>query len=299
MPHSVERPRRVVSAIVWCMSETTPAPRAYVLGGELRHARENAGIGVRQLAGKLELSHSVIVRWEKGERLPSPESVSAVAVALGLSAAERDRLVQAAKDAASEPVNSVSIGVAGMADALTTLMGFERAATSITDVSPLLVPGLLQTADYARMVIGDSPDAEARVAVRLGRRDVITRERNPVQYTAYILESVLYQQVGESLLVDQLRMMRKLADLPNVCIRVIPDDVVFTPAHMGPYVLLEFDKAAPVVHLEHLRSSVFLRDADDVEVYKEARAELDRMAMSPTDSIRFIADVIDKVETTE
>lgn len=280
------------------MTETTPAPRAYVLGADLRHEREQAGIRVRKLAEQLGLSHSVIVRWEKGQRIPSPESVSAVAVALGLPAATRDRLIQDAKDAAAEPVNSVSVGVAGMADALTTLMGFERIATSITDVSPLLMPGLLQTSDYARMIIGDSPDSETRVAVRMGRRDVITRERQPVEYTAYILEAVLHHQGGGPMHIDQLQAMRKLTDLPNVCVRVVPGDAQTSPAHMGPFVLLEFDKATPVVHLEHLRSSVFLRDQGDVEAYKEARADLNEMAMSAEDSATLIADVINRMEAT-
>lgn len=280
------------------MTETTPTPRAYVLGAELRQARETAGLGLRRLAEQLGVSHSVIVRWEHGERIPSTESVSAVAVALGLPGSERDRLIQAARDAATEPVNTVSVGVAGMADALTTLMGFEQSVTSITDVSPLLFPGLLQTSDYARLIIGESPDMEARVAVRIGRRDVITRERQPVQYTAYILESLLHQRLNALLMVDQLRLIRKLASLPNVCVRVVSSNIETSPAHMGPFVLLEFEKASPIVHLEHLQSSVFLRDSDDVKIYQEARADLEKMAMSPDDSIGLITDIINKMETS-
>lgn len=282
--------------MVWCMSETTPTPRAYILGGELRHAREKAGLTLRKLAERLDVSHSVIVRWEKGERIPSTESVSAVAAVLGIPAVERDRLIAGAREAADEPVNSVSVGIAGMSAALSALMEFERTAVSITDVSPLLIPGLLQSSDYARAIIGDDPEAEAKVAVRIGRRDVLTRERRPVRYTSYVLESALYQRVGDHVMADQLRTVGKLASLPNVRVRVIPASVGFTAAHMGPFVLLEFAKAEPVVHLEHLRSSVFLRDRGDVEAYKAARDDLDRVAMSPTDSAELIADAINRTE---
>jgi transcriptional regulator with XRE-family HTH domain len=275
-------------------TSTTPTPRAYILGAELRHAREGAGLGLRELAKRLDVSHSVIVRWEKGERLPSTVNTSALLAILGVSSAERDRIIETVREAWDEPVNSVSVGVAGMADQLTALMEFERNATAITDVSPLLIPGLLQTSDYSRAIIGDSPDSEAKVAVRLGRRDVITRHRSPVQYQAMIAESVLYQPVGAEVLTDQLRLVHQLSDQDNVCIRVIPTSAGFTPAHAGPFVLLEFDKAEPVVHLEHHRSSAFLRDPGDVRAYLAARDDLERVAMSPEASGGLIADVINR-----
>lgn len=280
------------------MTETTPTPRAYVLGGDLRRARENAGLGLRQLATRLDVSHSVIVRWEKGERVPSTESVSAVAAVLGLPGVDRDRLVQAARYAATEPVNSVSVGADGENDVLTTLMEFERVATAVTDVAPLLVPGLLQTADYARGILGDAPDPTTKVAVRLGRRDIITRPTDPVPYTAYILETVLHGQTDWPGAADQLRLLLKLGELPNVTVRAVPTGQGVTAAHMGPFVLLEFAGAEPVVHLEHLRSGVFLRDQSDVQTYRDARAELERVAMSPTDTAGLIANVIERTETT-
>ncbi len=55
---------------------------------------------------------------------------------------------------------------------------------------------------------------------------------------------------------------------------------------------------APAIYLEHLRSSVFLRDVNDIEAYKEARAGLDWMVLSPADSNEFIADVSENKETT-
>lgn len=275
-------------------TSTTPTPRAYIVGAELRDARERAGLGLRELAKRLDVSHSVIVRWEKGERLPSTVNTSALLAILGVSSAERDRIVATVGEAWDEPVNSVSVGIAGMADQLTALMEFERHATAITSVSPLLIPGLLQTSDYSRAIIGDTPESEAKVAVRLGRRDVITRHRSPAQYQAMIAESVLYQPIGAEVMEDQLRLVHKLAEQDNVRIRIIPTSAGFTPAHAGPFVLLEFDKAGPVVHLEHHRSSVFLRDPGDVQAYLSAREDLERVAMSPEASAGLIADVINR-----
>lgn len=288
--------------IVWCMAGTTPAPRAYILGAELRDARLQAGLGVRELAKQLDLSHSVIVRWEKGERVPSTESVSAVLAVLRVSSRERDRIIANAREAVGEPVNSVSVGIAGMAEQLTALLEFERTATAITDVSPLLVPGLLQSASYVRAIMGSglpASETDTRVTLRLGRRDIITRDDSPVRYNALIGEAVLSQLIGSrAVLADQLRLINKLGSLKNVTVRIIPTSAGFTPALAGPFVLLEFAKAEPVVHLEHHRSSVFLRDEGDVRAYLAALEDLERVLMSPQESAGLITDAIKRMETT-
>lgn len=285
--------------MVWCMSgTTTPAPRAYILGSELRDARSQAGLGLRQLATRLDLSHSVIVRWERGERVPSTESVSAVCAVLSLPGAQRDRLLELAREAVDEPTNLVSVGSTGEQDQLAALLEFERTATTITNVSPVLMPGLVQTSDYARAILGGIPNADKMVSLRMGRRDIITRRRNPARYMAFILESVLHQPIGDrEVQLDQLEYLRELAERGNAEIRVIPAHAGFTPAHAGPFVLLEFAKAPPVVHLEHHRSSAFLRDQGDVEAFLAARKEIDRVAMSPEDTTKLIADVANRWET--
>lgn len=284
------------------MSETTPAPRAYVLGAELRDARDKSGLTLRQLAAKLDVSHSVVVRWEKGERVPSTESVAAYCAVLGLTTTARERLMRLAREAVSEPANTVSVGPAGEADQLAALLEFERIATSITDVSPILIPGLLQTADYARAIMSagiPAGETDKRVMMRLGRRELITRRREPVRFAAFILEATLRQSIGgPAVMAEQLQFLLEMAERDNVRVRVIPSSAGWTPAHAGPFVLLEFAKAAPVVHLEHHRSSAFLRDEADVTAFVQARDDIERVAMSPQDSAELIADVINREETT-
>lgn len=283
----------------WCMDGTNDVnPQAHVLGGEIRSFRGSAGLTQRALAARVGKSHSVIVRWERGSRVPPVEGVHDLSRALELSAADRERLVQLARAAADEPANEVSSGPDEKADALTTLIDFERSATAIVDVGSLLVPGLMQTTDYARAVIGESKDADTKAAIRVGRREIITRRRNPVEYTAYVHESALYQQVGRDLMVDQLGMIHELAQLPNVNVRVVTTKAGITWAHLGAFVLLEFARAAPIVHVETLSTASFLRDQNDVDRHQEARASLDQTAMNPGESIQFIADILKRLETT-
>ncbi|PRW63172.1 helix-turn-helix domain-containing protein [Actinopolyspora mortivallis] len=283
------------------MAETTnPAPRAYLLGSELRYARTQAHMTMRDLAERLDLSHSVIVRWENGSRVPSSDSVSAVCAVLGLSSSERDRLAEMAREAAAEPANSVSVGSTGEQDQLAALLEYERNASAITDVAPVLMPGLTQTSDYVRAIVGtENGDLDKWVNMRLGRKDIITRRRNPTHYVAFLLEVVLHQQIGDrETHIDQLHHLIELGKCDNVEIRVIPTTAGWTPAHTGPFVLLEFDRADPVVHLEHHRSSATLRDKDDVTAYLEARDHLARAAMTPEDSIGHIAAVVNRLENT-
>ncbi|WP_342752515.1 helix-turn-helix transcriptional regulator [Actinopolyspora alba] len=289
------------SFTVWCMTGTTNlAPRAYILGSELREARVGAGMTVRKLATQLDVSHSVVVRWERGGRVPSTESVSAMCAVLDLPSHQRDRLLELTREAASEPVNSVSVGATGEGDQLTALLEFERTSTAITDVSPLLMPGLLQTGDYARAIMGTGvPNVDERVALRLGRSDVITRRKAPAAYTAFILDSVLHQAVGdEEVMAEQLLHLTEMSQRGNVEVRVIPRHLGWTPAHAGPFMLLEFERASPVVHLEHHRSSAFLRDEGDVSAFVDARDDIDRLAMSAEESRELITETIERLEAT-
>ncbi|NYH80728.1 transcriptional regulator with XRE-family HTH domain [Actinopolyspora biskrensis] len=279
---------------------TNLAPRAYILGSELRKARQQAGFTLRKMATQLDVSHSVVVRWERGGRVPSTESVSALCAVLELPSHQRERLLDLTREAAAEPVNSVSVGATGEGDQLTALLEFERTATTITDVSPLLMPGLLQTGDYAQAIMGTGvPNVDERVTLRLGRRDVITRRRAPVNYTAFILESVLHQPVGDNeVMNEQLWHLIEMGQRDNIEVRVIPQRLGWTPAHAGPFMLLEFERASPVVHLEHHRSSAFLRDEGDVSAFIEAREDIDRLAMSAQETRELIADATERLETT-
>ncbi|MDA3629035.1 helix-turn-helix transcriptional regulator [Saccharopolyspora sp. WRP15-2] len=285
------------------MSETTPAPRAYVLGAELRDARNKAGLGLRQLATKLDVSHSVVVRWERGQRVPSTEAVSALCAVLGMNGTTRERLMKLTREAVSEPPNTVSVGATGEADQMAALLEFERMATAITEVSPVIVPGMLQTADYASAIMSagiPSGETDKRVMMRLGRRDLITRRRAPVRFTAVMLESALHQSIGgPEVMLDQLHFLLEMGERGNVEIRVVPSAAGWTPAHAGPFVLLEFAKAEPVVHLEHHRSSAFLRDEADVKAFVSAREDVEQSAMSSEDTADLIARIIDQEETPE
>lgn len=277
------------------MAGTGATPRAHALGAEIRHARTEAHIGFRDLARRLGMSHTVLSHWESGRRAPSAEDLSGLLGVLGVTGDERDYMLELAR-AAADP-NWVTPGVGKQ---LSALMEYERTATAISEVNPLLVPGLLQTSDYARAIMdrsgASSGDANHKVTLRVGRRDALERG---IEFTALIGEHVLlYPPCERSIMAAQLRHLLACAERDNVTIQAVPMDSEWTPMHSGPFLLLEFRRATPVVHLEHYRSAVTLTDARDARDFRDAKDKVREVAMSPDRTTELIAEVADKMETT-
>lgn len=281
------------------MAGTTPKARA--LGAELRKARERAGLGLRQLAAQLGTSHATVSRWETGARSPKPEDVAAYLAKVDASAELRAELVDLARD--PDGSHWLSVGMPDQHRQLAALLEIERETTKITAVSPLLVPGLLQTGDYARaiMTVGEVPDDEIdmRVAVRLGRRDAIMR-KNAAELRAFIGESVLHQLIGgPSVMADQFRALLKFSEMPNVELRIIPMRTEWHPGLEGPFSLDEFDDRTPVVHLENRVSALFLHEPEEVGAYLRAVDKIAEVAMSQEQSVELIGDAVTRTEKAE
>lgn len=298
MHRSVELSATHGAAILWHMAGTTP--KAVAIGSELRRAREDAGLSARQLADKLGLSHTTIGRWEKGERSPRPVDVATVLSALGADNGIREELVELARD--TDGSHWVATTLPEQQRQIAALLEIERDATAITDVSAMLIPGLLQTGDYARaiMTAGGIPDidVETRVAVRLGRREAITRTDRPARLVAFVDESALYRMIGgHHVMREQLRWLLHVAEWPTVDLRVVPVGAGWHPGLEGAFVIVERGADnAPVVQLETRRSALFLHEAADVAAYQEAAARVEEVAMSPDATSGLIADLINRMD---
>ncbi|MBP2336283.1 hypothetical protein JOF41_002461 [Saccharothrix coeruleofusca] len=277
------------------------SPKAVALGAQLRAVREARDIGLRAFAKRAGTDHSTLSRVESGERPPTPEQVATYVRLLGVDGAERDRLVEMARDTDGAPWLAISLPERQAQ--LSALLTFEQLADRIVTVEPLLVPGLLQTSSYIRAVMrsGDVPtdEVELRVAIRLGRQEVLSRERNPVRYTAFIGASALRHTIGgPSVMVDQLRHLLKVAEWPNVTLHVIPDDVGWHPGLEGGFVIVGLEAAMNVVHIENRRSGLFLRDKEDIAVYQDAVEKVLEVALTPDRTIEFIIRIAEKIEGT-
>ncbi|TDD05789.1 XRE family transcriptional regulator [Saccharopolyspora terrae] len=270
-------------------------PKARLLGAELRDLRKKARMTVRELGAELGLAQGTVSRFERGERTPEIAYVARLLGVLGVTGDRYDELIEFAKTA-SEP-NLVADSRSGMHSHLIELSEYDRAATRTTHVAPLVVPGPFQTRAYAAEIMSSvAPDErEVRIELRMARREALYSQDTAI---GLIAERVLRETMGsEAVMLEQIRHLMGLAERPNIAIRVIPSSVgTWTLAHNGSFILYEFAKAAPTVHLEHYRGPVFLYDASDVEAYRDALDTLMTTAMGPEDSVEFMGDIAKKLE---
>lgn len=297
VPDRVNTARQAESAIVWCVPSTTPKARA--LGAELRQARERTNLSKRELARRLEINHSNLSRIESGERPPRPEVVASILTALGINGAAQESILELSRDTGGS--YWISVGMPEQELQLAALLDFERTAQHITDVSPLLIPGLLQTSDYVRAIMTTAGrpahDVHTRATLRTGRREILTRKK-PVDFTSFIGEPALHQCIVEGeAMAEQLRHVLTFAALDHVTVQVIPGETAWHPGLEGAFSLLDFTAADPIVHLETRRSGLFLGEENDVAAYRAAVDKVWEVAMSPEESARLIAEVADGTES--
>lgn len=272
-------------------------PKGRLLGAELRDSRKDSGITVRELATLLGTSHVTISRYETGTRLPQPEDVARILATLGVTGSKYEEIVDFARNAGER--NTFARSSSGPHKHLVELAEFERSASSIVDVAPNVIPGLLQTADYAREVMRGLPvqEREIRVGLRMSRRDVL-QGRSAPHLKVIVGERALREPLGGyEVMSEQLQHIAYVTAQENITLLVIPSNLDrWTPAHDGAFVLFKFLKAPSIVHLEHFRASAFLFDSKDVTAYERAVADVESVTLSSATSSEMVASVTTEME---
>lgn len=279
------------------------SPKAKVLGAALRTAREEQDISLRKLAGELDLDPSALSKWERGVSVPKEVVVAQILTYLGVTGERYEEILQMPATAGASQWIAGTLPEQRQHQA--AMLDAEGNASLITQWSPLLIPGLAQTGAYARAIMsgGTVPADEisTRVAVRIGRRDVITRT-DPAQLVALVGEAALRQIIGSrDVMLGQLEFLLELAELPNVDLRIVPFGSGWHPGLEGSFDLIDPQPTAtddfPVVVLENRRSGLILHVPEDVAAYQQAVEAVLRAAMSPADSAKLIAAVIKEMRT--
>jgi len=250
------------------------------LGALLKALRTEKGWTAEQVAERLMVSPSKISRLETGQRGASARDVSDLCKLYGVDGDERQQLLQLAKETRQRTWWQRS----GVPDL--TYLGLEEAAASISDYGLGIMPGLLQTPDYARAILQAAvpkwvPEVvEQRVEGRIARQQILVRE-NPPHFEAVVDESVLHRVVGSpAIMRAQLERLLELSELPNVRLRVIPYGAGALPAGNNKFIILSFaaPTVADVVFVEGLTGDLYLDDPRDAETYNITFRALIQMA---------------------
>ena len=279
------------------MATPSPTVRRKRLGIELRRLREQAELTCEDVGQRLECSGTRISRMETGRISVRPGDVRELLEVYGVSGAEADSLVQLAREARRKGWWHTYGRV--LPTWFEAYIGLESEAVRLRDFQSLVMPGLLQTEDYARAVLraapqaGSSTEIDRQVALRMKRQQILSQDVPPDIWVV-LSESVLRVHVGgPAIMRAQLRQLADVAERPNVTLQVLSFATVAHVHPVSPFTMLEFaDSADPaVVYLEHLTGSLFLENEDEVRRYRVIFDHLRAESLSTGQSADLIAQV--------
>jgi transcriptional regulator with XRE-family HTH domain len=281
------------------------------LGAELRRLRDQAGISGRDLAQRISISQSKVSRIESGAAIPSIPAVTAWAQAVGASSEVTDALI-ALTEAVFTQVHPWSATLSGLGHIQDNVQELESRALETSTFQPSVVPGLLQTAEYARRVLTlfyphTDNDIPAAVAARLDRQVALFEEAR--RFSFLITEAALRWRPGPPrLLLAQLDRIASLLTLENVSIGLIPQGVEATAPMTHGFVILngpEHDGSADdarnetSVLVEVIHGCLVVNDPESVELYQARWSRLRQMALFDDSAQRFIGEIAADIKVAE
>ncbi|MEU6129999.1 helix-turn-helix transcriptional regulator [Saccharopolyspora sp. NPDC047091] len=276
----------------------SPTVRRRRLAAELRRLRGLAEVTQQQAATHLGCTQAKIGRFETAKRSPSIGDVSALLDFYAVNGAEREQLINLARDARKRGWWHSYSDV--LPEWYETYVGLEAEASSMHTWESEAIPGLLQTAEYAyaitksTLIRADEPEIGRRVELRMQRQDRITGSQ-PLDLWAVIGETALRRGVGGSaVLRRQLEHLLALAELPNVTLQVMPLDAGAHPAQAGPFVILRYSNHVDpdVVYLETHVGGLYLERDNELSKYVTMMDHLRAHAIDPEGSIQVIHERI-------
>ncbi|MFE2872753.1 helix-turn-helix domain-containing protein [Embleya sp. NPDC059259] len=289
------------------IESATPALCRLQLGAELRRLRRDAGLKSGQVAKRLLWSPSKLTRLESGDNVVvEPDDTAALCALYGADPDTRSLLntyatvTKTKQDRWDEPRDQPSVR-----PGLHAFIGIEASAASVRVYASEYVPGLLQTATYARETHRAAPmrfsseEIEVRVAARTARQGLLLREEKPLESYFILNESLLRRRaMGREATREQLRHIAEVSTLHNVRVQVLPYSAGLHNSMACSFSLFRFTKVSasePIVYLENMPSRALIGYASVVDEYERAFSDLLGLSLSPHDSLDMIRVTIEEL----
>jgi hypothetical protein len=270
------------------------------LGGELLRLRDAAGKTQQQAADVLDATNSKIVKMERGWVPMRDIDIRALCVCYGLDDPKvMGRLLALAKLDRERRKAKGWWQHAPQAGGMAEYIAMEDVASEVRTWQQALIPGLLQTADYARAVVvseglwQDPDEIEGVVDVRMKRQARLSGSAS-LQLYAVIGEGALRQQVGgPDVMRAQLQHLRAAAELPNVRVQVLPFRAGGHACIGGSFNIVSFaeSEAVDVVHVDSIAATVWVENEADSATYSSFFDRTARLSLAPKDSLRLIESI--------
>jgi transcriptional regulator with XRE-family HTH domain len=288
------------------MSGDRPSPvvQRRRLRTELRKARQDAGLTQEQVAAAMDWSLSKVIRIEAGSVGISTNDLKALLLHYQLDDPDRTRELVALARAARER-SWWSVYRDSAPPGLLQLIGYEAASFIIRNFETLLVPGLLQTEDYARAVIrpfeegATAERVNTLVEIRMRRQEQLDRDDPPLLF--FILDEAVVRRLigGKDVMRRQIRHLIEMADRPNVTIEIVPFRAGPHPGLKGPFVIVEFPDPGDddVLYLEARGDMIRagISEEGEVSAYREVFEQLRELSLGPDGSVAYLGRLADEL----
>lgn len=273
------------------------------LGTALKEAREAAGVTPAQAGAAILGDTTRISRLETGQRRIAPLELEKLLSLYAVeSPKEREWFFALASEGRKR--NWWRQYSEMLPSGFKETLSVESDAARISVCQMQVVPGLLQTRAYARVVMTGSPEPFTSEALdfyvdfRMKRQQILKREEPP-QYVCIVPEGVIRQHLGGGkVMAEQLRHLLAMSDLPHVTIQVVPFSERTFTCTAGSFNLYAYPDPMDfeVVQVSTLDAELFLEEDDRVATYRTAFANLRHRALSAQKSLELIATIAHELE---
>jgi transcriptional regulator with XRE-family HTH domain len=265
------------------------------LGRELRRLREAIGLTAAGVAAEFGWAESTMTRKETGSIRIKEADLERLLERYGVDEAERIRLRDLARAPVPTPARQEDAHASGaLPHVVEDLAELETMATAISIYAAILVPGLLQTPEYANAIFETNPVPEVefigpRMNVRMARQGALARK--PPKLDVIIDEAVLLRPIGdpEVMRAQALRLI-EMSERSNITLRVLLMRVGAHPGLAGQFEILEFGEGRrpPVVFSDGLTGGVLRDNTEAVQRYRACFDALSELASSAPDSLALV-----------
>ncbi len=264
------------------------------LGVELRRLREQANRQSGAVARELGWSDSKLSRIETARNGVSAEDLDRLCEIYAVAAGVRERLSELARQSRQRAWWEAYGHV--LQNQYEIYIGYEAEATAIHGYYAMVVPGLLQTDEYARALLeADRPDEEPsllrqRVAVRMARQAILSGHPPPT-LEAVIDEAVIRRQVGGAdVMRRQVRRLIAQSQRDSISVRVLPFSAGAHQGLSGSFVVLDLPAniGGPLVYCEGMTGGVVRSKPEDLRSYTDGYRSISEVALSAADSVAFL-----------
>ena len=265
------------------------------IGRRIRVARNEAGLNILEAAKRLEIAGSSLSRFETGD---GPVTVHLVRSMMDVYDLRLDDVLDLIRQARIRGWWKQY----GISDK--DFVALETGASQASHYELAFVPGLLQTADYAKALFESSTNARNaewvanRLAVRLTRQERLTDEEHPLELDAVMHEFVLrYPVGGAAVMRAQLEHLTLINELPTVSLRVLPASVAANESMYGAFIILDFPIAGQpsIATSPHALGEVRQDKSEQVEPARLRFAHLRSLALDPAESVALIDRTAEKL----